>query len=147
MRHATVAERGTTRPVGHDHGMLRPCDLLIIKGDFLHQTDSVDALLVANAVQIMKGQTGQRDHRRTVERGIIKPIQKMNCAGSRRSDADAEAAGMFRDAATHEGRSLLVAYAHISDLVTAFPKRLDDRVDAVSDDAERMRRAPRDQRI
>jgi hypothetical protein len=38
-----------------------------------------------------------------------------------------------------------VAYADVLDLILTLAERLDDRIDAVADHAEAMRRAPRDQ--
>ena len=53
MRYALITQCGATCPVGHDHGMLGSGDLFVIEGDALHQANRIDALLVADADQIV----------------------------------------------------------------------------------------------
>ena len=47
----------------------------------------------------------------------------------------------------HEGGGLFVPHWHKADAIPALTQSFDDRIDAVADDAEDVRRAPIDERL
>ena len=116
MRHAAVTKRGSTGAVADNHRVLGASDLLIVQGDALHQLGRIDALLVTNANQVMECQSGQRDDRRAVKRGVIETIQEMDGAWTCRSHANAEPSGVLGKAGGHKGCGFLMAHADIANL-------------------------------
>src|ERR1700683_4823747 len=66
-------------------------------------------------------------------------------AGPGRADADAQPPRVLRQTARQQAGSLLVPHADIANAIAALAQRLDDRIDAIADDAERVSRAPGNQ--
>jgi hypothetical protein len=147
MSHPAVTKRGTAGPIGDQDGVLGAGHLFVVDRQRLHQLHGVDALLVANTPQIVKGQPGKRHDRRAVKRGIVKTVHQMDRAGAGRADADAKATSMFGPSGRHEGGGLFMPHGDITYLVLPFSQRLDNRVDAVADDPEHVGRAPVYQRL
>ena len=147
MGHAAIAERRPACPVGDENGVLRSGDFFVVDRQRLHQLHGVDALLVADAAQIMECQPRERDHRRAVERGVVKTIHQMDRARPGGADANAESSGMFGPSGGHEGRGFLMPNCDIADPILALSQGFDDRIDAVADDPEHVGCAPVDQRL
>jgi hypothetical protein len=147
MSHPAVTKRGTAGPIGDQDGVLGAGHLFVVDRQRLHQLHGVDALLVANTPQIVKGQPGKRHDRRAVKRGIVKTVHQMDRAGAGRADTDAKAAGMFGPSGCHESRRLFMPHGDIPYLVLPFSQRLDNRIDAVADNPEHVGRAPVDHRL
>ncbi len=147
MGHAAVAQRGPTGAIADDDRMLGASHLLVVQGHVLHQLGGVDTLLITHADQIVESEPSQGDHRRAIESRIIEPIEEVDGAGTCGSQAYAQTSGVLGKAGGHEGCSLFVPDADIANPVLALAQRFNDRIDAIADDAERMRGAPGDQGI
>jgi hypothetical protein len=135
MRDAAIAERRPAGAVADDDRMLRPADRLIVQRHALHQPDGIHALLITDTGEIVEGQAGQRHDRCAIEGGVVETIEQMDRTGSGRADTDAKPAGVLGKARRHEGRSFLMPHADIANAVGALAQRLDNGIDAVSDDA------------
>ena len=122
--------------------MLRASHLDVIGRHVLHQLGRIDALLIADADQIVESRSRQRYDRRTVEGGVVEPVQKMYRTRSRGADTNAQPSRMLGEAGRHERSGLLVADADILNTLLTLTERLDQRVDPVPHHAEGVRRAP-----
>jgi hypothetical protein len=147
MGHAAIAKCRTAGPVRDQNGVLGSRHLLVVDGQRLHQLHSIDALLIADAAQIMEGQTRERHHRRTIERRVVETIHEMNRTRPRGADADPKATGVFGPSGRHEGGGFLMPDRDVADPILTLPQGFDDRVDAVANDPEYVGRAPVDQRL
>src|SRR5271170_6040731 len=147
MCDAAVAESRATGSVSDDDRVLRPAHLDIVERDRLHQFGGIDTLLVTRPDQVVECHAGQRDNGRAVHIGVVESVEQMYRAGACGADADPQASSMFGEARSHEGCGLLMPNADILDAVPPLTERLDDGVDAVPDDAERVRGSPGNQRI
>ena len=74
MRHAAVAERRAAGAIDHEYGVFGAGHFDVVDGDVLHDLGGIDALLVAHADEVVKGDSGQGDHGRAVEARIIETI-------------------------------------------------------------------------
>src|ERR1700683_1020896 len=63
-------------------------------------------------------------------------------AWTRGAEANTEFAGMFREAASHEGRCFLMPHADELNFALSLAKRFDDGVNTIANDAKDMRNAP-----
>ena len=108
------------------------------------QSDMIDILLGAGLYQVMIGQAGDRQHRRPVELGVIKPVQQMDAARTRGREATPDFAGPFGVGAGHEGGALLMADLDKADTILAGPQRFHDAIDTVARQAEDEIHAPGD---
>ena len=135
MRDPAIAERGATGAVGDQDGMFRTRHFDIVERDVLHQLGRVDALLIARADEIVERQAGDRHHRRAVHIGVVQTVEQMHRPRPGGADADPEPSGVLGEAGSHEGRRFLMPDADVADAILTFAQRLDDRVDAIADDA------------
>ncbi len=147
MGDAAIAERRAAGAVGDDHRMFGTGDLDIEQGQAFHQLHRVDRLLEAHPDQIVEGGAGDGQHRRAVERRVIESVHQVDGAGPGGADAQPQLAAMLGESAGHEGGGLLMADADIFEPVLTLAHRLDQRIDAVADDPERVSRTPGDRRL
>ena len=147
MGDTALGERGAAARVDERAHVARAHDLLVVDGDILEEGEEVDFLLVMRADQIVVGLAGDRDDRRAVHLGVVKTVEQVDRAGTRRREADAEPARVLRVAARHERRGLFVAHLHERDALLPFPQRLHDAVDAVARQTEHDAHIPVDEAI
>jgi hypothetical protein len=76
---------------------------------------------------------------------VIQAVEEVHGAGARGADADAKLAGALGKARRHKGGRFLVAHADVLDPILTLAQRFDDGINAITDDAEAVCRAPRDQ--
>jgi hypothetical protein len=126
MCHTPIAERRPTGTIGNDHRMLGTGHFYIVKRDVLHDSRGIDALLVAHADQVVKGDAGQGEDGRAVEVRIVEPVQEMDCARSSGSHAHSKPSSVLGDARRHESGGFLVPYTDVTDAVTPLAQCLDD---------------------
>ena len=127
--------------------MFRPSYFDIEERDVLHQLRRVDTLLVARPDQIMERHAGNRDNRRAIHVRVIQAVEKVDGAGARGADTDAKLAGVLGKARRHKGGRFLVTHADVLDPILTLAQRFDDGINAVTDDAEAVCRAPCDQSL
>ena len=88
--------------------MLRAHQPLVVERDVLIEVILVDILQVMRADQVVIGHSGDGQHRRTVDLGVVQPVEQMHRTGRGGGEADAEPAGEFRIGARSQRGRLLV---------------------------------------
>src|SRR5690606_19499979 len=120
--HRDVDDPGQLRGVG-DH--------LVVLGDVGEQPVQVHLLLVVGAQDRRLLHSGDRQHGRVVEFGVVQAVEQVDAAGAGGGQAHPQAAGGLGVPAGHEGGGLLVVDQDETDLVPMPPQPLHDSVDAV----------------
>jgi hypothetical protein len=78
----------------------------------------------------MKRYAGNCDYRRAIRMRFIQAVQKMNGAGTRRANADANPARALGEPRSSERRGFLMAHAAVLDPTLTFAQGFDNGVDA-----------------
>ena len=81
MRDRSLAERRLDRGVDDVDDVRRAHHALAVGRDVHEQPIEIDVLLTVRADQIVKGVTGNREHRLAVAFRVVQPVQQMNAAG------------------------------------------------------------------
>ncbi len=142
-----IGERGPAGQVGDVLDVRRSHDALVELGHVHEEAVEGHVLLGVGADEIVIGHAGDGEHRLTVERGVVEPVQEVDAPGAGRGQAHPEAAGELRVAARHERGRFLVAHLYEPDPVLPGAQRLHDPVDAVAGQAEHDVDSPAQQRL
>jgi hypothetical protein len=95
MGYSAIAKRCATGAIADENGMFGTRNLFVVYRQWLHQGHGVDALLVADAPQVVERQAGERHNGSSVERCVVKAIHQMNGAGPSCADANPETSGVL----------------------------------------------------
>src|SRR6202161_3024729 len=147
MSHAAVPQSRATGAVCDQQSVLRPSNLLVVGCKRLHKLYRIDALLKANAPQVVERQSCQGHNRRSIERSVVEPIHQMDSSRAGCSDTNSEPPGVFGETRSHECRSFFVTNWYVANLIAALTQRFNDRVDAVANDSKSVGCAPINQRF
>ena len=105
----------------------------------------IDILLGKRLDQIVELHVGDRQHRRQVELGIVKPGQQMDIVWLRCGKTEPQFAGPFRISRSHERSGFLAPHLNDADAVLAGPQRFHDAIDVVTRQTENHFDLPVDQ--
>jgi hypothetical protein len=133
---AALRKRHPAGAVADNKRVLASGDLFIVERDALHQFHGIDPLLKTHAAQIVKSEPSEGDHRSAVERCLIQAVHQINRPWASRSDTNAKASGVLGEAGGHECCGFLMADADVLNAILALAQGFDDRVYAVTDNAE-----------
>src|SRR5581483_2759669 len=142
VRNASAGQSASDGQFRYVSGMCRAHDALVVDGDVFKQLVERHILLRVRSNQVVKLQAGDRQDRLAVHLGVIQAIQQMDSAGAGGGDTNAEFAGEFRVAASHEGSGFFMPYLDEANFVLYFPEGFDKAVDAVSGKSEDCIDAP-----
>src|SRR3954447_11242762 len=95
----------------------------------------------------MKLCPGDSQHWLAIQLRVIEPVQQMNTARTRGSEADSEPTGELGVPASHEGRCFFMPCLNEADLVLFLPQAFHDPVNPVAGDSEDGIHAPINQRL
>src|SRR4051812_2437534 len=95
----------------------------------------------------MKLKTRDGEYGLAIQFGVIESIEKVNGAGTRGGETNAEFACGFRISAGHEGGRLFVSYLDELDFVLASAESFHDSVDTVSGQAKNVFNSPTQQSL
>ena len=132
MRYPAMTQGRATRQMSHITNMFRTHDPRVIQSHVHEQAIQVHVLLRKGIDEIMKMMAGDRQHRLSIELGIIQAIKQMNSSGAGGGEAHPEFAGIFRITAGHERRGFFVPHLDKADFVLAFAKRFHNPVNAIA---------------
>jgi hypothetical protein len=104
----------------------------LVNADILKKLVELHILLRESMQKVVKLQARYREHRLSIELGIVEAIEQMNAAWSGRREAHAELSGPFGVSAGHERGRLFMADLDKADAVLALAKCLDNSVDPVA---------------
>src|SRR5262249_39624193 len=127
---------GAARQLDDILNMRRSHDPAVVDADVHEQFIELDVLLGMGMQEVVELQTRDREHRLTIELGIVEAVQQMNAAGTRSRNANPELSSPFRVSARHEGGGFLMSHLYKTNLFLLFAKRLDHTVNAISWDPE-----------
>ncbi len=136
MGYAAVGNCGAAGQIGHVLDVSRAHDASIVDRDVGKKPIKVHILLSMCIDEIMKVVTGDREHRLSVQFGIIEAIQKMNAARPGSRNAGAESAGVLGISTGHERGGFFVAHVNEANFFFLLAQRFHDAVDAVAGKAE-----------
>jgi hypothetical protein len=132
VRHASPGERGSAGELHHVLHMRWPHDARVVDADIGEQLVELDILLGMGVNQVVKLQAGDRQHRGTVELGVVESVEEMNPARPGGCKTDAELAGELGIGTGHEGSRFLVPHLDKADIPLPLAQRLHDAVDAIA---------------
>ena len=107
-------------------------DALVELGDIHEELVEINVLLIMSSDQVVKSMPGDGQHRLAVAFRIVKPIQKMNSAGSGRRDAHSESAGIFCITARRKCGCFFVSYLNESEFFLMSAQGLEDAVNPIA---------------
>src|SRR3979490_858729 len=93
MRHTMPARSGSAGELHDVFDMRRPHDAGVVDTDIHEQLVELDVLLGVGVHEVVILQTGDGEHGRAVELGVIEPVQQMNATWTRSGEANAQSAG------------------------------------------------------
>ena len=80
VSHFSIGERGAASQVHHVLQVRGSHDARVVRSHVHEKAVEGDILLGKGVIQIVKGKSGNRQHRLAVELGIIEPVQEMDAA-------------------------------------------------------------------
>ena len=120
MRDCATRQRGLDRFIHDVDHVGRPHDALVVRGDIHEQLVQIHILLIMRSDQVVKGVTGNGEHRLAIALGVVQPIQQVNSARTRSRQAHAKPARVFGVAASRESGGFFMPNLNESDLVLPF---------------------------
>ena len=84
----------------------------------------------------MIGHSGDRQHWRLIDLGVIQPVQHVNGTGRRCGKADAEPTGKFGVAGSCHRGCFFVPHVNVADAIGMSTERFNKTVDAISRQSE-----------
>jgi hypothetical protein len=132
VRDAAAQERRPARQVRDVFDVRRPHDANAVFSDVGEDLVEFHVLLRTRADQVVIGHPGDRQHGRSIELGIVEPVDQVQSTWAGRRQADAEPARELRIAAGHERGGLLMAHLDEADGLVPLAKRFHDPVDPVA---------------
>jgi hypothetical protein len=147
VSHTPLPQCRSARQIPHDAGVNRAGNGNVVNRHIAHQRLGIHRLHEVGAAKIVKGAPGNGKHRCGVHFRIVEPVHQMHGAWAGGCHADPELARVLRIPGGHEGGGFFVAYRDEANLILSLAQRLDDRVDAIADDAEDELNVPSEQRL
>ena len=121
VRYAAIGESRAASKLGHVFDVGRSHDPRIVDADIHEELVQLHILLGVGVKKVMELKTGNRDHRRAIELGVVKAIQEVNSARTRRSEAATQPACILSIGAGHERCRLLMPHLDEANSIGPFP--------------------------
>src|SRR5437870_1521102 len=133
---AAIGERGAAGEIHDVFHVGGAHDAFVEDGDIHKKLVEGHILLGESADEVVVLQSGNGQHRRLVELGVVKAVEQMNAAGTGSSQTNAQLAGELGISAGAESGGFFVAHLNEANFFLVSAQGFHDAVDAVAGQAK-----------